>query len=155
MAIFFCIFFIISCSHNEKKETVVKEKKGNIKDEMLAVYNKIIDGIKTRDLEQIISCYEKNSIFEYSNKIAHQFQCFNKESSIKGIDNITQQYQYFFENRPLDQIEFAIKEINEKEICITFINAWTYSDYRIAETIYLISQDNGYFIKKHEIRKYD
>lgn len=155
------------CSHKEtKEEPVVHEeevppppppednKKGSAED-MLAVYQRLIDGIRRAELDKILSCYAEEGSYGYSEENRRKFKCYNDEYEVFGIEPIESQYRYLFKKRLLDRIEFDVRVVNEEQLYITFINAWARADYRVAETIYFEVIDSRYYIKRHLTHPYD
>lgn len=147
------------CSHKETKEEPpvkepVVEKRGEA-DDMLAVYNRLIEGIRRADLDKILSCYSAEGSYGYSDRIKKRFTCFDDNYEVRGINNIESQYRYLFKNRLLDRIEFDVRKVDESELSITFINAWARADYSVAETIYFELINDKYYIKRHITHPYE
>lgn len=150
---------LTGCLHKETKEEPVVEKpqpeKRGEADDMLAVYNRLIEGIRRADLDKILSCYSSEGSYGYSDRIKKRFTCFDDNYEVFGIANIESQYRYLFKNRLLDRIEFDVRKVDESELSITFINAWARADYRVAETIYFQRIDDKYYIKRHITHPYE
>ena len=144
------VLSILSCSHKE-----LKIDNGKYRENMLLVYNRLVNGIKEHDITSILSCYDTEAVFEYSEGLPGRFVLFNKELKTAGMENIRQQYLYLFRERQLDQIEFDIKRIDDNKLLITFINAWTYSDYRTAESIFFQVNSGKFNIIRHYIHRYE
>lgn len=150
---------LTGCSHKETKEESaalepVPEKRGEA-DDMLAVYRRLIEGIRHSDLDKILSCYSPQGSYGYSDKIKQNFTCFDDSYEVFGIGNIESQYRHLIRRRMLDRIEFDVRNVDETELSITFINAWARADYRVAETIYFERIEDKYYIKRHITHPYE
>jgi hypothetical protein len=154
--IFFMILLIFSCTTNKKfVQETVKQVEKEAPDDIKNVYYRLIQGIKARDMEKIASCYSKDCIYEYGNNTKKKFVCFDGNKSISGLENVMLQYKYLFKNRILDNIEFEIEYIDNKDNIpeLAFINAWQHSDDNHMEILEFVKIDEKYFISKHIIKK--
>lgn len=153
------IIFVISCKSTEEpvveKYRVFYSKDDNIplsKEDMLIVYKRMIEGIKDRSINKILSCYSDSIKYAYD-ETTKKALCYNGEKELEGKEELASQYGYLFKNKILDNIEFAIIDINESLLSISFINAWESSDHRFEQTIYFVENQGEYNIEKHIIHK--
>ncbi|MCG8573023.1 MAG: hypothetical protein MJB14_23065, partial [Spirochaetes bacterium] len=133
----------------------VKMPEVSNKEDLTAVYYRLITGIKEKNLDKIMLCYADNSHFFYDEGLHKKLLCYDKSLKVTGKEQILRQYQYLFSIRLLDQIEFGLRKIDEKKAAITFVNAWTLTDYKVAETIVLTEIDGRYYIDQHHVHRYD
>ncbi|HNZ27943.1 MAG TPA: hypothetical protein PLG34_02665 [Spirochaetota bacterium] len=142
------IITLISCVKND----VIKEIKHN-EDDILRVYNILVDGISKKDVGKIISLYIDDANFRYSDLTRSKFACFNGTKSVNGKQDIKKNYEYLIKNKAFDRIEYEIASLNRQTEYpeIVFFNAWDYSDYGHYEKLVLTLIDGSFYIKEHAI----
>jgi hypothetical protein len=153
----FLIFLVsfFSCTTKNKEVVVKEEKADDITEDILEIYNKLIDGIKHHDFEKISSCYTEDANYIYGDNTPAKYVCFNSEKKVNGINDIISQYKFLFKKYLLNKIEFEVYKIdrNSKNPSITFINVWQNSDDDLIELIEFKKINNQYFISNHLVQK--
>lgn len=142
------IFTFISCAKND----VIKETKiEHNEDDILRVYNVLVEGISKKDVEKIISLYEEDAVFGYSGLTRSKFVCFNGTKNVTGKQDVRKNYEYLIKNKAFDRIEYEIATLNKHTEYpeIVFLNAWDYSDYGHYEKLILKLTDGKFYIKEH------
>jgi hypothetical protein len=147
LLIFFC------CT--TKNQNVIKEEHFIEEDDIIKVYNRLIEGIKNRDINEISSCYMINSSYYYDENTGKKYICFNQKKYISGIENIILQYKFLFKSNILDKIEYEIISIDKNALTpkISFLNVWQNSDDDVIEIIEFEKVQNKYYISCHNIMK--
>lgn len=142
------IITFISCAKND----VIKEQKiEHNEDDILRVYNGLVDGIAQKDVEKIMSLYEDGAVFTYSGLTRSKFVCFNGTKNVVGKPDVRKNYEYLIKNKAFDRIEYEIASLNKRAAYpeIVFLNAWDYSDYGHYEKLILTLIDGKFYIKEH------
>jgi hypothetical protein len=150
MAFLFLALILTGCT--TKSKNVVEKDDSN---DILEVYYRLIDGIKYRNFEKILSCYADDATYSYGQNTGEKYICFNNTKNIRGIDNIRLQYGYLFKRNILDKIEFEIIKVdaNKSDPNIKFLNVWQNSDDDVIEIIEFKKIQDKYFISGHRILK--
>ena len=151
----FCLLLVfICCTHREitKKDEKIEMINEN---DILKIYYRLVEGIKNRSLEQILSCYSTESTYQYSELTGEKFVCYNNLKEVSNISQIKENYLYLFKKKRYDLIEYEIVSIdkNKNEPKIVFINAWENSDYDHYEIISFVLENEKYLISRHSIVK--
>lgn len=166
------LLFIFSCTHKEVKNNIekdeveivdveildIEEKKiveEDTTDDIEFLYNRLVDAIIKKKLDEIGKCYYEYAIFQYSDNVEKNINCFDGSKKIIGIENIKKNYDYLFKKRYLNRIEYEIvkiyRETNPKKII--FINLWLNVEFDFYEIMECILIDKKYYISNHTIVK--
>lgn len=154
---FVLLMLILSCSHKtvkEREEIVyeeVKEILPDYRDDMIAVYNKLVSSIKKRNLSSILECYSGDAVYYYSETDFPELRCHDGGFSTSGIDNVEKHYQNMFRRRYLDSIEYEIITADNEKMQLKIINLWANSDFGVFEYLDFIEQNGKLFIAKHGV----
>jgi len=151
----FCFLIVIfCCTHREitKKDEKIEMINEN---DIIKIYYRLVEGIKNRSMEQILSCYSTESTYQYSKLTGENFVCYNDLKEVSNISQIKENYLYLFKKKRYDLIEYEIVSIdkNKNEPKIVFINAWENSDYDHYEIISFVLENEKYLINRHSIVK--
>lgn len=156
------IFFCFNCSYKEiKKKEILNNSPiqqnfaQDTTDDIELVYNRLIEAIIKKKVDQIVECYCEDAIFEYSDKVEKEINCFDGSKRIQGHDKIRKNYEYLFKNRYLNRIEYDIVKIDKKNNPpkIIFINLWLNLEYDFYEIIEFTLINKKYYINYHKIVK--
>ncbi len=158
--IFIFIFFYFSCAHKDIKNDIDKiiEKplvENDTTDDIELLYKRLIDSIINKKLDQIVSCYTEDAVFQYSDKVEKNITCFDGSKKVIGIENIKKNYEYLFRKRYLNIIEYEIVKIYKHTTPpkIIFINLWLNVEYDFYEIIECTIIDKKYYITNHTVVK--
>jgi len=151
-------FLLVNCSHKEIKEKIedipiIKEE--DITDDIELLYNRFVEAIMKKKIDEIAKCYSEDAIFQYSDEAGKEISCFDKSKKIEGIENIKKNYDYLFKTRYLNRIEYEIvriyRDTNPKKVI--FMNLWFNVEFDFYEIIECVLIDKKYYIKSHTIVK--
>ena len=125
------------------------------KDDMLKIYNRLVNNIKTKDIDKIMSCYANDSCYYFSDATRPDFVCFNGEKRVDGAGEIRQNYENRFRRVKKDRIEYEVQKINTSpdDPYIIFVNAWDNADFSHYEMIHFVKEDGNLLIGTHKVVK--
>ena len=144
------IFVISSCA--SKNAAVIEQEDP---DDILSVYYRLIEGIKYRNYDVILSCYSPDAEYSYDKNTGEKFKCYNNEKKVTGSEQIKEQYRYMFKKNILDRIEFEIikADPDRKNPNIKYLNVWQNTDDDIVEMISFTRINGKYYISTHRVMK--
>jgi ketosteroid isomerase-like protein len=126
------------------------------KKDMLAIYNTLVDNIKKRNVDAIMSCYAEDGSYYFSDMTRADFVCYNGTKRVNGADEIRANWTDRFRRIKKDRIEYEVQQVNTdpSDPYIIFVNAWDNADFSHYEMITFKKLDDGSLaIAEHKVVK--